>query len=54
MEDFGEAKIAEGLEAQTLAADRARGLVLQGIEGDGGDVGLARLFLHRFAAAPLS
>ncbi len=44
--------IAEGLEAQALAADRARGLVLQGIAGDGGDVGLARLFLHRFAANP--
>ncbi len=44
--------IAEGLEAQALAADRVRGLVLQGIEGDGGDVGLARLFLRRFAADP--
>ncbi len=52
VEDFGEAGIAGGLEAQALAADRARRLVLQGIEGDGGDVGLARLFLHRFGAPP--
>ncbi len=54
MEDFGKAGIVGDLEAQALAADRARGLVLQGIEGDGGDVGLARLFLHRFAANPLA
>ena len=52
VEDVGEAEIVEGLEAQALAADRARGLVLQGIEVDGGDVGLARLFLRRFGAAP--
>ena len=54
VEDFGEAGIAEDLEAQALAADRARGLVLQGIAGDGGDVGLAHFFLLRFAVAPLA
>ena len=43
VEDVGEAEIVEGLEAQALAADRARGLVLQGIEVDGGNVGLAVL-----------
>ncbi len=52
VEDVGEAEIVEGLEAQALAADRARGLVLQGIEVDGGGFGLARLFLHRLDAEP--
>ena len=52
VEDVGEAKIAESLEAHALAADRARVLVLQGIEVDGGDVGLARFFLHRLGAEP--
>ena len=52
VEDVGEAEIVEGLEAQALAADRARVLVLQGIEVDGGDFGLARLFLHRLDAEP--
>ena len=52
VEDVGEAEIAEGLETQALAADRARVLVLQGIEVDGGDVGLARFFLHRPGAEP--
>ncbi len=42
----------EGLEAHALAADRARDFVLQGIEVDGGDVGLARIFLHRLDAEP--
>ena len=50
VEDFGEAEIAEGLEAQALAADRARVLVLQGVDVDGRDVGLARLFPHRLGA----
>ena len=50
VEDFGEAEVVEGLEARALAADRARVLVLQGIEVDGGDLGLARLFLHRLGA----
>ena len=52
VEDVGEAEIVEGLEAQALAADRARVLVLQGIEVDGGDFRLARLFLHRLGAEP--
>ena len=52
VEDFGEAEIVEGLEAQALAADRARVLVLQGIEVDGGDFRLARFFLHRLGTEP--
>ena len=52
VEDVGEAEIVEGLEAQALAADGARVLVLQGIEVDGGDFGLARLLLHRLDAEP--
>ena len=52
VEDFGEAEIVEGLEAQALAADRSRVLVLQGIEIDSGDLGLARLFLDRLGAEP--
>ncbi len=52
VEDVGEAEIVEGLEAQALAADGARVLVLQGIEVDGGDFRLARLFLHRLDAEP--
>ena len=53
VEDFGEAEVVEGLEVQALAADGARVLVLQGIEVDGGDVGLARLFQQRVCAEPL-
>ena len=52
VEDVGEAEIVEGLETQALAADGARVLVLQGIEVDGGDFGLARLLLHRLDAEP--
>ncbi len=52
VEDCGEAEIVEGLEAQALAADGARVLVLQGVEVDGRDFGLARLFLQRLDAEP--
>ena len=53
VEEVGEAEIVEGLEAQALAADRARVLVGQRVEIDGGDVGLALRLLRRAGTEPL-